>query len=410
PDGLLTPNPGPLVDPQELFPGISDFKPMKGPMTTQSLRGMANHGPMHWRGDRNGNNEAGTSAQPDTGLFDERQAFREFNPAFEDLLGGPAQLSVSQMESFVDFALEITYPPNPIRRLDNSLTASEARGRDHFFQDDVAELNLFFPGEVTSCAGCHVLDRDGNAEFGVDKPGFFGGDGLGIVDTGGLQHVKVPHLRNLYQKVGKFGFPDFPRLTAHSDFSHQGDQVRGFGYTHDGSADSVFRFLSSIAFSEVVAPGGFPFDPSGDPLRRDVEAFMLAFDSNMAPVVGQQVTLSGQSGQDAHARLDLLLARARSSPAECEVVATTRLAGVERSFLYLADDGYFRPDRNRGGPIGDALLRFYSYFRPVTYTCVPVGSGQRLGLDADLDGCFDLTERWLHTDPRDPSSVPASCP
>ena len=31
-----------------------DFHPMKGPMTTQSLRGMANHGPMHWRGDRTG--------------------------------------------------------------------------------------------------------------------------------------------------------------------------------------------------------------------------------------------------------------------------------------------------------------------------------------------------------------------
>ena len=28
--------------------------PLKGPMTTQSLRGMDNHGAMHWRGDRNG--------------------------------------------------------------------------------------------------------------------------------------------------------------------------------------------------------------------------------------------------------------------------------------------------------------------------------------------------------------------
>ena len=28
------------------------FRPMKGPMTTQSLRGLDNHGAMHWRGDR----------------------------------------------------------------------------------------------------------------------------------------------------------------------------------------------------------------------------------------------------------------------------------------------------------------------------------------------------------------------
>src|SRR4029077_18374419 len=30
------------------------FHPMKGPMTTQTLRGLAHQGPMHWRGDRTG--------------------------------------------------------------------------------------------------------------------------------------------------------------------------------------------------------------------------------------------------------------------------------------------------------------------------------------------------------------------
>ncbi|MFM7173570.1 MAG: hypothetical protein ACKO4U_11115, partial [Caldilinea sp.] len=30
------------------------FHPMKGPMSTQSLRGLAGQGPMHWRGDRTG--------------------------------------------------------------------------------------------------------------------------------------------------------------------------------------------------------------------------------------------------------------------------------------------------------------------------------------------------------------------
>ena len=31
---------------------VNDFHPMKGPMTTQTLRGMASSGAMHWRGDR----------------------------------------------------------------------------------------------------------------------------------------------------------------------------------------------------------------------------------------------------------------------------------------------------------------------------------------------------------------------
>jgi hypothetical protein len=409
PDAEVIPNPGPFIDPQVLFPGFNDFNPMKGPMTTQSLRGMANHGPMHWRGDRNGNVEAGFSEQPDTGLFDERQAFREFNPAFEGLLGGPSELSPTDIDAFGDFALEITYPPNPIRNLDNSLTAQQQRGKDHYFQPDVAELNLFFPGQLTSCNGCHVLDREGNAQYGVDKPGFFGSNGLGIADTGGLQHVKAPHFRNAYQKVGMFGFPEFPALIPQFDFSHRGDQIRGFGFTHDGAADTIFTFLSSIPFSTVVATGGFPFDETGNPGRRDVEAFLLAFDSNMAPIVGQQVTLRSNSGQDAHARADLLLSRASATPAECEVVATTFFAGTEVSYLYLADQNVFVPNRNGGVQLSDVVLRLAAFLRPVTYTCVPLGSGQRIGLDADLDGCYDRSEIWAHTDPRDPASTPAGC-
>src|SRR6185436_8224067 len=31
---------------------VTDFHPMKGPMTTQTLRGLVNGGAMHWRGDR----------------------------------------------------------------------------------------------------------------------------------------------------------------------------------------------------------------------------------------------------------------------------------------------------------------------------------------------------------------------
>ena len=39
---------------------------------------------------------------------------------------------------------------------------------------------------------------------------------------------------------------------------------------------------------------GFPL-LGGDQTRRDVEQFMLAFDSDQAPIVGQQVTLTIQN-------------------------------------------------------------------------------------------------------------------
>ncbi len=135
PDGKVIANPGPFIstlvnlvtgEPMEPI-----FHPMKGPMTTQSLRGMANHGSMHWRGDRTGGNDA-PSAQPNSGTFDERAAFEQFNEAFPDLLGRHTTLPHADMEAFTDFVLKITYPPNPNRPLNNVLTAEQAAGRRLF--------------------------------------------------------------------------------------------------------------------------------------------------------------------------------------------------------------------------------------------------------------------------------------
>jgi hypothetical protein len=313
------------------------------------------------------------------------------------------------MSALTDYVLELTYPPNPIRNLDNSLTPAQANGRAHFFAPDVANLNPVLPSPISSCNECHRLDLEGNAAFGVARPGFFGTLGVGVIDTTGLQHAKTPHLRNLYQKVGMFGIAPLPFLTPHGDYSHQGDQIRGFGFLHAGSVDTVFRFMSGVFFSDVVVPGGFPFNPAGDPARREVEEFLLAFDSNMAPIVGQQATLDSSSGADSHARVDLLIERASATPAECELVATTFVLGRERSFLYLAGSGRFQPNEEGSPQLTDGLLRLAAFLRPVTYTCVPVGSGQRIGLDADLDGCYDLSEVKAGFDPRNPASKPPGC-
>ena len=108
------------------------------------------------------------------------------------------------------------------------------------------------------------------------------------------QLFKIPHLRNVYQKVGMFGNPENPGFLP-ADNSFQGDQVRGFGFLHDGSIDTVFRFTHGISFSELAnGPGnnGIPDGPAGDVQRRQLEAFLLAFPTNLAPVVGQQITLT----------------------------------------------------------------------------------------------------------------------
>jgi len=78
------------------------FAPVKGPMTTQSMRGMANHGALHWRGDQTGGNlEADGSqednVQPDMGIYNERLGFSKFNGAFVGLQGRDSQLSAEDM-------------------------------------------------------------------------------------------------------------------------------------------------------------------------------------------------------------------------------------------------------------------------------------------------------------------------
>src|SRR6185369_1470734 len=104
--------------------GTNEFHPMKGPMTTQTLRGMSNSGPMHWRGDRaNGFFGVGTN---------EDLSFNNFIVAFGGLVGRSALLSTSDMQDFTDFALTMTLPPNPIRKLDNSLTADQSAGRTFY--------------------------------------------------------------------------------------------------------------------------------------------------------------------------------------------------------------------------------------------------------------------------------------
>jgi hypothetical protein len=170
---------------------------MKGPMTTQSMRGLTNHGPMHWRGDRTGTDRAG-----DETLWE--AAFKEFNAAFDALAGLGGELPDPDMQTFTDFAMRINYPPNPIRQL-----------------------------EV--CAQCHPIDP---------ASGTFGTRGLSADNSQpGEKNFKIPHFRDQYQKVGMFGW-GFQSTAA------TGPQVRGFSINHNGATSSNF----------IIADLGMPQD------------------------------------------------------------------------------------------------------------------------------------------------------
>ena len=330
------------------------FHPMKGPMATQSLRGMANHGPMHWRGDRTGGNDA-PSAQPDSGTFDERAAFDQFNGAFPDLLGRHTPIPQADMDAFTDFILRVTYPPNPNRPLDNVLTADQEAGRRLF---DTVNCGIpsapEFNGAVLTCASCHAIDP--NANPGTAAPGFFGTSGLSSFDFN-PQLFKAPHLRNAYQKIGMFGNPENPGFLG-GDNGFKGDQVRGFGFLNDGERRygvplrpwGQLLGVSSTGPAATASRTG----PRGSVQRRQLEAFILAFPTNLAPAVGQQITLRASSSAAVSSRINLL--RQRAEAGECELVAKTRIFDDEAGFLYVGS-GLFARDRRGQPPITAAALR-----------------------------------------------------
>jgi YVTN family beta-propeller protein len=371
---------------------VDDFHPMKGPMTTQTLRGLLGSGAMHWRGDRS--SPPGTPAS----AFDEVNSFNNFNGAFVDLVGRAGELPAAEMQKFTDFALQITLPPNPNRALDNSETPAQAAGRAFFLGPrrsdglafDIGGLQLGF-----TCQGCHELDPP-EGEFGTGGRASFENE---------EQIIKIPHLRNLYQKIGMFGAIDVPFVDP-LDEPFQGDQVRGFGFLHDGSDDTLFHFLHATVFNDHSV-GGAQVGFQNDTQRRDVEQFLLGFDSNLAPVVGQQTTLAAANAGVVGPRIDLLAARAAAG--ECDLIARGTVGGEQRGW-YRLPSGLFQGDRALEAPLADGALRALAATpgQELTYTCVPPGAGLRAGVDRDEDGFFDGDERDAGTDPADATSSPGS--
>jgi DNA-binding beta-propeller fold protein YncE len=357
PDDVVKSNPIPSVN-----GGSTVFHPMKGPMTTQTLRGLSNSGAMHWRGDR-------SSGVFGVGAFDPTLSFNNFIVAFQGLIGSASMPTTAQMQAFTSFQLQVALPPSPVRNLDNSLTAAQSAGKSFYTGTRPADA-------TATCNGCHLLDPAAGA-FGTNQKVSF----EGIVS----QNFKIPHLRNMYTKVGMFGNPKISVFEA-ADSGTTGNQVRGFGFTNDGSVDTLFRFFSAVVF-HPSAGVGFPLT-NPDAARRNVEQYMLAFDTDLAPIVGQQITLTSSNGAVAGPRIDLLEARARAAftskvlggvVKECELVAMVAQAGTIKGALFDPSTSTFVP-AGGGAPLSDAAARALASTpgQEVTFTCVPPGSGARI--------------------------------
>ncbi|HVF50878.1 MAG TPA: carboxypeptidase regulatory-like domain-containing protein [Pyrinomonadaceae bacterium] len=317
-----------------LFPLLTtaNFHPMKGPMTTQSLRGIFETGLLHWRGDRT--------------------TFSAFNPAFTNLLGSTRPLDAAEMQAFESFVRTLVYPPNPLQNLNRTMPttspsgANAARGQQLF---NTARLD----GNVATCAQCHSLPT-GTNNFLID--------GFLLQEP---QAFKVPQLRGLYQKTGMSN-------TA-------GEQLTGFGFAHDGSFDNLLNFLRSQVFTFA-----------NDTDRRDVAQFVLSMDTGVPPIVGVQVTANAdnKTSPAVAERINLLAAQALAQ--NCDLVVRGIYKGAHRSFLYVRLTDKFETDRAGETQLTrQALLDTVEAGGELTFTGVLSGRGRRLSIDRDGDNTLD---------------------
>jgi hypothetical protein len=98
--------------------------------------------------------------------------------------------------------------------------------------------------------------------------------------------------------------------------------------------------------------------------------------------------------------------QARATAGDCDLVVKGHVSGDERGYVY--DTGAFRSDRSAEPPRTPDALRALigGATDALTYTCVPPGSGFRIGIDRDADGYADGDERAAGSNPASADSTP----
>jgi YVTN family beta-propeller protein len=325
------------------FGGCEDWHPMKGPMTTQTLMGIMSTEPFHWRGDR--------------------EDLAAFNGAFEALMADDVQLAPEEMAQFEAFVATLTPPPNPNRNLNGTLRTT-LPGVGSPTQGSTLFNTVLLDGGLLTCAACHALPAGTNGQI----------TSANLIQES--QSMKIPQLRNLYEKTG------FSQTSAANN--------RGFGFIHDGSVDSIFSFLQF---------DGFNF--TSDTQRRNVEAFLLSFATDTHAGVGAQATIGG-SAPNSVARRDELVTIAGGGAVG--LVAKGVVGGELRGYALVS--GMFQSDRSAEIVSLAALDAAAGPDAAITFTLVPAGAQTRIGIDRDEDGHLDRDELDACEDPADPMSFP----
>jgi hypothetical protein len=292
--------------------------------------------PFHWRGDRTN--------------------FNHFIIAFPGLLGGAA-LSNSDMNAYRDFINTVQFEPNPNETLDRKLPSSFDGG------DPAAGQRAFLNTNYVTglfCNSCHTVPN-GTGRFIVS--------GTFLRES---QDFKVPHLRNIYQKT---------LLNRNTNAS----SVGGFGFLHDGEFQDIFTFLSQPVFAAFS---------TNTIVKTNLQAFLLCFDTGTAPAVGYTRTLLVANVNTPGVSNDWNLLESQAAlGTNIDLIVKGTINGQRHGFLYQAASNNYEPDTsNLPAFTRTQLVSQVVAGDTLTVMGVPPGSGQRMGIDRNLNGVLDADE------------------
>lgn len=292
-------------------PLVRPMHPMKGPLLTQTLRGVKDGAPFHWRGDK--------------------PTLQSFNATFVTLLGGEL-LPAEDIAALETYLLSLRHHPNPNRKIDDSFADILVGGKPKLGR-------LKFGVHENHCNVCHSGPRGSSNNI----------DDLRLTDS--RDQVKDPPLQTLYQRVG-------------FDRNPGGVNISGYGLNRNGAGSMLptphFYELSALREQDLkdVTAYLLSFD-SGTPAATGQSRTLSAAGRNDAGLRSELTTLEAQQ---AAGKVDLVISGSWGGQSM-------------HALYDAALPGYRRADGTILAANLSALLAGLTSTDELTFTAVPPGQG-----------------------------------
>ena len=323
----------------------------KGPMLTQTLRGLPEVGPYHWRG--------------------EQHELGQFNGTFPDLLEGPPLDVDSELPDLVAYLSSLRFPPNPRQNLDRSYAGTPARNGKG---DAGLGLTAFKTAGTLICANCHNLPTGTNNEI----------QRLEILGPPSFT-TQVAHLRGVADKLA----PEFDTGLASGNLGLRTEI--GNGLTHAAGEPSLLKFVQA-------------FPNLSDDDVSNLVAFLEAFDTGLAPATAYMATFTDATPNLGGAWSEAMaFVRSQSFAGNADFALLTSIEtsdGVWSPVTLVWDtlEASWRAGFVHQQLYGESeVLEAIESGIPVTILGLAPGSGTYYAIDTDGDGLLDYDEYGLGT-------------